>query len=43
MPDPRPIFVARPPKPVSEMTDEERRAYAEKVYKAFAAATGRER
>jgi len=33
--EPRPVYLTRPPKPVSEMTDAERRAYAEKVWRAF--------
>jgi hypothetical protein len=32
--DDEPILVTRPPKPVSEMTDEERRAYAREVVDA---------
>jgi hypothetical protein len=32
------LHVAKPPKPISDMTDEERRAWAEKVYDALVAA-----
>jgi hypothetical protein len=41
MPDPQPIYVTRPPKKLSEMTDEERRRYAEQVWGASTAAFGR--
>ncbi len=29
------VHIAKPPKPVAEMTDEERRAFAELIYEAL--------
>jgi hypothetical protein len=41
VPEPRPVYVTRPPKPVSAMTDEERRRYAEQVWRTFTEANPR--
>jgi hypothetical protein len=33
--EPRPVYVTRPPKPISRMTDEERHAWAVEIVKAM--------
>jgi hypothetical protein len=38
---PRPIYLARPPKPVSEMTEAELDAWADEVLRAFTQANPR--
>jgi hypothetical protein len=42
-PEPQPVYLTRPPKPVSEMTEAERDADAEAVWRAATEALGRTR